>query len=202
MWLVASIVVLVIILVALLVYAGVSSGKPKVAPAQRTSGCPPSGPCLPCGGDLSAARLQTPNLAQNASYDQQAYGALVENFETCGTASDTKNVADCVCGDGEGEFVKNEYGAPGMDYGSFVMSQAVDDQVIVNHANYVKNRKEFGTSGEYTGRTYSPDSHDSYDPIPWQGLRRPEYVNQCNPTQVPDVDTNLYKGNRSFCFKT
>ena len=213
----ALIIVLMLILVSYLVYYGLvkseggmhkahkSRSKRSAGPARQpvqACGMPGQVACLPCGGNLSAGNLKAVDGAQNSSYDAQAYSKLAENFEVCGTATDSKSVADCVCGTEEGEFVKNDYGAPGLDYGSFVMSQAVDDQVIVNHANYIKNRKQFGTSGEFTGRTYSPDSHDSYDPIAWQGLRRPEYVNRCNPTQVPDIDTNLYKGNRSFCFKT
>jgi len=194
---VALLIVLVILLIILLFRKG---RKTVIVHADNRQALPI--PCAPCDSQSNVSNLKLISDAKNSSYETQAASALAENFEVCGSETDSKVVADCVCGDGEGEFAKYEYGAPGMDANSFIMSQAVDDQVIVNHANYIKNRKQFGTSGEYTGRTYSPDSHDSYDPIPWIGLRRPEYVSQCNPTQVPDIDTNLYKGNRSFCFKT
>lgn len=140
------------------------------------------------------------------SYDVMARNAMAENMEyfaSCKDTDETSKALDCVCGDNEKfSFAENDYGAPGMDYKAYVTSQAVDDKVIKNHLAYVEERKGLGPEGEFTGRTYSPDSHDSYDPIPWIGLRRPQYVSQCNPTQVADVDTNLYKGNRPFCFWT
>lgn len=137
------------------------------------------------------------NMARNAMNEQMEY------FATCKDTDETSKALDCVCGDNEKfSFAENDYGAPGMDYKAYVTSQAVDDKVIKNHLAYVEERKGLGPEGEFTGRTYSPDSHDSYDPIPWVGLRRPQYVQQCNPTTVPDCDTNLYKGNRPFCFWT
>jgi len=90
-----------------------------------------------------------------------------------------------------------------MDYKSWVTSQAVGEDVIRNHQQYIADRDQLQTGGAYfTGRTTSYDSHDSYDPIPWIGLRRPEYVEVCNPTTTPDVSLALYKGNRQWCFKT
>lgn len=101
------------------------------------------------------------------------------------------------------DFAVNEYGAPGLDYNAWVSSQAVDDQVIKNHVDFVSNIRGLGPNGEFTGRSgYTPDSHDSYDPIKWIGLRRPEYVSMQNPTQVPDTDLSLYLRNRNFCLKT
>ncbi len=140
------------------------------------------------------------------SYDNMAKNAMAESLEyfaSCKDTDETSKALDCVCGDNEKfSFAENDYGSPGMDYKAYVTSQAVDDKVIKNHLAYVEERKGLGPEGEFTGRTYSPDSHDSYDPIPWIGLRRPQFVSQCNPTQVADVDTNLYKGNRPFCFWT
>ena len=101
------------------------------------------------------------------------------------------------------DFAVNEYGAPGLDYNSWVSSQAVDDQVIKNHVDFVANIRGNGPNGSATGRSgNSPDSHDSYDPVPWVGLRRPQYVSMQNPTQVPDTDLGLYLRNRNFCIPT
>lgn len=87
-------------------------------------------------------------------------------------------------------FAVNEFGAPGMDFKDWVMAQSVDPQTIKNHTEFVKDRTK---NGEFmTGRTFTPDSHDSYDPIPWVGLRRPQAVPVGNPDQTPDVDYNLY----------
>lgn len=142
------------------------------------------------------------------NYEKAAQEKLRENteyFAVCGSGNQASEVLDCVCGDQpDVSFAKFDYGAPNMDYKEYVGSQAVDDKVIENHLQFVRDRKGLGPEGEFiTGRTYSPDSHDSYDPTPWMGIRgRPQYVQQCNPTQVPDVDTNLYKGHRPYCFWT
>lgn len=142
------------------------------------------------------------------NYEAKAEKALRENqeyFSVCGS-EDTKAVLDCVCEGNEGKFAKFEYGRPDSDYKDFVASWAIDDKVIENHMKFVRDRKGLGPEGEFvTGRTYSPDSHDSYDPIPWVGIRgRPHAPAdlQCNPTQVPDIDTNLYRRNRPYCFWT
>lgn len=122
-----------------------------------------------------------------------------ESFQVCGGYSPEQLKATCE--DSTGAYVQG-YGNEGLDYNAYAASQAVDTQVIRNHGEFIKNVRGLGPNGEFTGRTYSPDSHDSYDPIPWIGLRRPEAVNVCNPTTVPDVDYNLYKGNRKFCLVT
>lgn len=139
------------------------------------------------------------NSSENAiAAEEQALRDNIESFSVCaGVDNETDRSVDCLCGDSPDiTFAVHEYGAPGMDYKAFMASQEVDPEVIKNHAAFVSERQGF------TGRTFTPDSHDSYDPIPWVGLRRPEYVKQCNPSQLPDIDVNLYKGNRQFCFKT
>lgn len=155
-------------------------------------------------GQLSAKvnslnKKQENNSSENAEQaENQAMMDNIESFSVCaGVDNETDRAVDCLCGDSPDiTFAVHEFGAPGMDYKSFMASQEVDPEVLKNHTAFVEERSGF------TGRTFTPDSHDSYDPIPWVGLRRPEYVKQCNPTQVPDVDVNLYKGNRQFCFKT
>lgn len=147
---------------------------------------------------------RAPTSPADASYEGMAQRGLKENqeyFTTCGGADDVKKALDCVCGDTDQAFAKFDYGAENMDYKDYVASQAVDDKVIENHLQFVRDRKGLGPEATFvTGRVFSPDSHDSYDPIPWVGLSRPQYVQQCNPTQVPDIDTNLYKGRRPYCF--
>lgn len=144
---------------------------------------------------------------KDMSYEDIAKKALSESheyFQVCRDPEEVKKIAECIC-DGQDTFdhIENAYGAPNMDYKSWVTSQAVSDDTIKNHQQYLADKQRFQTGGAFfTGRTMSPDSHDSYDPIPWIGLRRPQYVEQCNPTQVPDVDLSLYKGNRYFCFRT
>lgn len=149
------------------------------------------------------------NVAMNTeepktSYEKHADNQMSENqeyFSVCGNGD--LQLTGCE-NNTDSSFAKFDYGAANMDYKDYVASQSVDNKVIENHLQFVRDRKGLGPEGEFiTGRTYSPDSHDSYDPIPWAGIRgRPRYVQQCNPTQVPDVDTNLYKGNRPYCFWT
>jgi|SRR3989344_9332876 len=153
----------------------------------------------------------TPDIKKenmSGNYEEIAKKALndqMEYFQVCKDPDEIKKVAECVC-DGQDTFdyAENAYGAPGMDYKTWVTSQSVGEDTIRNHQQYTADREAVEAAGNayFTGRTMSPDSHDSYDPIPWIGLRRPQYVEQCNPTQVPDTDINLYKGNRQFCFKT
>ena len=128
-------------------------------------------------------------------------GALKEHFAAC-TDLDNKQLLAEMCGeDDKFPYAVNEFGAPGMTYKDWVASQSVDTQVIKNHAEFVKDRLGNNTQN-ITGRTYSPDSHDSYDPIPWVGLRRPQAVAVCNPTQVSDVDYDLYSKNPTFTWKS
>lgn len=141
---------------------------------------------------------------EDSSYEGLANKALKENseyFAVCNDGGEVNKVLDCVCDSNDPlNFAVWDYGAAGLSYQDYVASQAVDNKVITNHAQFVRDRKGLGPEGEFvTGRTWSPDSHDSYNYMPWQGLQRPRYVQQCNPTQVPDVDTNLFKGNRAYC---
>jgi hypothetical protein len=135
---------------------------------------------------------------------QQHQQGNSEYFTSCCGESDGSNyLLGCGCPESNQiDFAVNEFGSPGLDYNAWVSSQAVDDQVVKNHVQFVQNVRGLGSNGEFTGRTYSPDSHESYDPISWVGLRRPEYVSLQNPTQVPDTDLSMYLRNRNFCLKT
>lgn len=132
------------------------------------------------------------------NYDSLVSKPWAENFIVAGGPSDSE--VACSCDNSTGQYV-NGYGADGMDYKAYAASQAIDGQVVRNHSEFIKNIRGLGPNGQFTGRTYSPDSNDSYDPIPWIGIRgRPQAVAVGNPTQEPDIDYNLYRGNRKFCF--
>ena len=160
---------------------------------------------------VSGGKKNESYAAVMQNYENMCCGAMKENaefFQSCGD-NHAQKIVDCVCngteGSGElGDFGTWAYGGPNMDYKEYVASQAVDNKVIENHLMFVRDRRGLGPEGEFiTGRTYSPDSHDSYNPIPWVGIRgRGDAVPQCNPTQVPDIDTNLYKKNRPYCLWT
>lgn len=180
------------------VYATNAVTKPVVAPTASGGAAPIAAPAV----------VGAPEGLRGTNYEQAAQQKLRENteyFSACGEDNAASQVLDCVCGDKpDVSFAKFDYGAANMDYKEYVASQAVDDKVVENHLQFVRDRKGLGPEGEFiTGRTYSPDSHDSYDPVPWVGIRgRPQAVEQCNPTQVPDLDTNLFKGHRPYCFWT
>lgn len=109
--------------------------------------------------------------------------------------------ADTQSCDDKFEFAVNEFGGPGMDFKDWVAAQSVDPQVMKNHTEFVKDRLGSNTQN-ITGRTYSPDSHDSFDPIPWVGLRRPQAVAVGNPDQVPDIDRSLYENKPKFTWSS
>lgn len=129
----------------------------------------------------------------------------VEYFETCqAVADETTKALDCACDPSTGfPFARNAYGAPGLDYNTFVMAQGVDSQVIENHAAFVKDRRNVNAQGgEFTGRTWTPQGEiegGSYGSN-WWGIRgRPYAVPICNPTQQQEVDPDEYRYKR-ICF--
>ena len=132
-------------------------------------------------------------------YKNPEAASIAENMEYfAAPAGDSSGEHTC---DDHFSHATNEYGAPGMDFKDWVAGQAVDSQVIKNHAEFVKDRLGDGKQS-VTGRTFSPDSHSSYDPISWVGLRRPQAVKVDNPTQVPDVDMDLYEKRPTFTWSS
>lgn len=137
-----------------------------------------------------------PNKLPEAS----AIESNAEYFGNCAANASMKNAMNA-CTDDDYKYAVDDFGAPGADFKDWVAAQSVDLQVVKNHAEYVADR-ESTTTQNITGRTYSPDAHDSYDPIPWVGLRRPQAVPTCNPTQVPDVNYDLYEKDPKFTWKS
>jgi len=202
----AILIVIIIILVFILIKnSGKKNENPVAAPATTGSGSQAQTE----GFGRESRLVQDIKIDDKTqTYENLTQKALDENYEYFATCKGgTKSALQtAVCNDKCDENAEDsfDFASKGQSYQDFVSSWALDDKVIENHMNFVKDRKGLGPEGEFvTGRTYSPDSHDSYDPIPWIGIRgRPQYVQQCNPTQVPDMDTNLFKGNRPFCFWT
>lgn len=108
-----------------------------------------------------------------------------------------------VAGDSSGAVHGAEnFGTAGVVYDDYLTAVGVDPQAVKNHSEFVKDR--FAQNNQnILGRTYSPDSHDSYDPIPWVGIRgRPQAVPVSNPTQVPDVDHDLYASKPAITWRS
>jgi len=87
------------------------------------------------------------------------------------------------------ENCSSEFNDSGLAFSDFIKSSAIDGEMVENHHKFVT---EIADRGLFTGRTISYDSHDSYDPIPWVGLRRPQNVPVGNPDQLPDIDRSVY----------
>jgi len=161
-----------------------SSGAVTSVKMQGPGGCSPGCQCPKCS-----------NPEQNATTENAEY------FTACGAgAGGLGNEISCGKDDSIA-YAIDEFGAPGMEFKDWVTAQAVDPQVMNNHSEFVKDRIK-GNPQNILGRTHSPDSHDSYDPIPWVGLRRPEAVKVCNPTQVSDVNYNLYETSPKFTWRS
>jgi hypothetical protein len=130
--------------------------------------------------------------------DVKAMKSLHENQEFFAACKDSANPllnVNCSGDDSAINYATNEFGAPGLDYSDWVKAQGVDSEVQKNHSEFIKERLGgAGVQGAITtGRTYSPDSNDSYNPYPWIGIRgRPQAVAVCNPSQMPDTDFDLY----------
>lgn len=160
-------------------------------------------------GSGNSADVSVTNTAAGAGDLETAHkksiNENVEYFETCAAAADeTAKALDCACDPSTGfPFAKNAYGAPGLDYNTFVMSQGVDSQVLENHASFVKDRKNVNSQGgEFTGRTWTPQGEiegGSYSKN-WWGIRGPPMaVPVCNPTQQNEIDPDAYRYKR-ICF--
>jgi hypothetical protein len=160
-------------------------------------------------GDITSVRMAVktkhgPGCKCRVCLSPEAAAAAeqTEYFTGCQDPTKLNAELNCLCEGDDLSYATNEYGAPGMSYKDWVAAQAVDPAVVKNHAEWVKDRVQEG-SLNVTGRTYSPDSHDSYDPISWIGIRgRPQAVATCNPDQTPDVNYDLYEDKPKMVWRT
>ncbi len=122
-------------------------------------------------------------------------------FFTSGCGEDAKLALHNMCGD-EAEFAyaKNDFGAPGLSYKDYVTSMAVDNQVIANHSQFVTDR--LGNVNQNILGTTRNLGDCEFQMQPWVGLRRPEAVPVCNPTQVPDLDYDWFAQKPKFTWSS
>lgn len=73
-------------------------------------------------------------------------------------------------------------------YMDWVGSNLISADMLASHEEYVKS--DVPLLG--TGRLITSDAHDSYNPLPWVGLFRPQRVPVGNPDQIPDIDISMY----------
>lgn len=140
-------------------------------------------------GELTTVKMQMDAPPARDNIEATTHRENSEYF--CG-GNDSVGVTSMCSDDDTHQYAIDPFGAPNMEYKDWVTAQAVDPQVLKNHSEFIKDRF-LGNSQNVTGRTYSPDYHDSYDPQPWIGIRgRPQAVAICNPTQMPDMDISLF----------
>lgn len=110
--------------------------------------------------------------------------ALEQKLITEGIAG--TNGGDSMCS-GDLSFAQNDFGVAGIEFTDWAMLQTLDPRIVASNQQFVADR--LGNPQTWTGATYSPDRHDSYDAVPWRGLSRPARVATYSPDQVPDIDT-------------
>jgi hypothetical protein len=143
-----------------------------------------------CQNNQTGATTQV-NMT-TSSKEQAATMENAEYFTQCPSNKDVDNSCNACDPSGQYTYAVNEFGGAGLAYSDFVTSQAVDPQIIQNHAAFVSDQAA-NNNQNITGRTYSPSQEvDSYQGIPFQGLRRPEAVSQCDPDQVPDLSYDWF----------
>ncbi len=183
-------ILLVVIIILTIIILRKKSGKTAESASTRSWDCVDRQT-----GELTTVNMKTPKVVQNgdpraATIESDTHAANAEYF--CGGSDTTASITPMCADDDTFQYAVDPFGAPDMEYKDWVTSQAVDSQVIKNHSEFVKDRF-LGNPQNVTGRTYSPDYHDSYDPMPWIGIRgRPQAVAICNPTQMPDMDISMF----------
>jgi hypothetical protein len=124
------------------------------------------------------------------SMEDKTINEHAEYFTSCGGNQAVAYSSDPCASDLE--YAVHEYGGVGLDFKDWATAQSVDPSIIRNHKDFVKDRLANNTVN-ITGRTYSPDAHESYNEIPWQGIRgRPEAVAICNPQNMPEANQAVY----------
>jgi hypothetical protein len=135
----------------------------------------------------------------------------VEYFDSCGGVDEVTKTLDCSCDPNSSfPFSKNAYGAPGMDYNAYAMSQGVDNQVIRNHGEFTKERTAganlgnnvVGSTGQsQLGRPKGDADGLGYVSKNWIGIRGSPFKSCINdPTQLQgDEDYDAFRTKR-YCF--
>lgn len=158
------------------------------APSQSTTAPPAASdgftPAPPPGQPIHARDCRCPKCAENL-FRADNLNSSAENF------SAAEAIAGSCAEDDKLQYAVYEYGAPGVSYAEYASAQAIDPQVVKNHQEYLRDRAN--NPQIKTGRTLSVDSHESYDYMPWQGIRgRPQAVPIGAPDQEPDVNLGVF----------
>lgn len=144
---------------------------------------------------LSGSRVKA---SKNKSIENSAMKENMEYFANGTTGSDAGTMPSVEC-----PVACDDAQDPSKltNYHDWILSQAVDQSVVANHAEYVKDRLDNGiVSGSTTGE--QAQEMEGSDMIPWQGLRRPQRVPVNNPLQVPEYNDNTYTDGPTFTWNS
>jgi hypothetical protein len=133
------------------------------------------------------------------SPEQKAQKESAEYFTQCDSMVMTQKDIGCACGDATGEYNDKPFGMGNGSYSDWMAGHTLSPEIMKNHNEFISDR---GNTANVLGRTWSPDMNTSVEYIPWQGLRRPEAVPVCNPTQVPDVDYDWFAKKPTISWST
>ncbi|MHB2028941.1 MAG: hypothetical protein ACYCPT_09010 [Acidimicrobiales bacterium] len=161
--------------------------------------------CIERGGNGNIRQMTLPSghnkgcqCQKCSDVEARTLGENVEFFTTCADYKDEVQHLNNSCTKNDLLYAENPYGAKGIDYHEFIASQAISPEVVANHAQFVKSRWSKGEG--WTGSTFSPDKKISGDVYPWVGLRRPEKVPICNPTQIPTFTYSDFEPHSSIAW--
>jgi hypothetical protein len=113
------------------------------------------------------------------------------------------------------DYAQNNFGTAGGDFKDWVTAQAVDVEVLKNHANFVKDRTAT-TTQNLLGGTMNVSRKGEFDvdlQTNWIGLRRPQALpvtdpsaqdelGMSNTSQVPDIDVASFSKGPKFTWKS
>ena len=165
-------------------------------------------------GEVTSVRMKYTNQAgphgngctcpMCSNPEANAISENAEHFSGCANDGAAKAALDCLCADGgDFSYATNDFGVPGGDFKDWVTNQAVDSAVLKNHAEFVSDRLD-NTRQNATGRTYSPSQGSDMEisQSHWIGLRRPQAVAVCNPTQVTQSEPSNFTQTAKFTWSS
>lgn len=167
---------MLVVIVIIIIFFFASGMSHRLFGGHRKTGAP-STSAAPSDGPAPATSSATPAVsgdAQKESLEQQLItdGITATNCDSC---------------QGDFSFASSDYGTPGIEFSEWAMYQTLDPRIVASNQQFVADR--LGNPQTWTGATYSPDRHDTYDAVPWRGLSRPAQVAVQSPDQIPDLDT-------------
>ncbi len=138
--------------------------------------------------DMDRANVILANLSPEERYRAEQQKYYYDAKDTCNKC------------DGDNAFAEHEYGREGLSYKDYIAGSAISEKQRATHAEFVKDRMSkqvYATRG-----AFAADSHQSYNTVPWVGLRRPQHVPVVNPDQVAEYNSSAYDYKPKFTWRS